>query len=122
MLTCSGAILISMSPHVRHATQAIIYLASASIGTILGRAVGQALFVHVPIPAGAFFIVVCIVAALLFGCLAPLEQRLIWRRWPRSGEANLKWIGHASSTLLTGTIESPVSLGFLLGMLSLLKG
>jgi hypothetical protein len=122
MLPCSDTWVVSMPPFVLHATKIIVYLVTASIGVIIGRATANALLLFLPIPAGAFFIIICIVAALLVVCVAPLEQRLLWRRWLSLSDADLKWIGRSSSALLTGSIAFPVTLGIVLGMLSLLVG
>jgi hypothetical protein len=62
----------------------------------------------------------CIVAGLLLGFVAPIEQCRYWGRWFTASNADLAWIGHSSGTLLTGSIAAPCSLGFALGMLSLL--
>lgn len=71
-------------------------------------------------PAEAFFIVICILAGLLIGFMGPLEERLFWGRWFTPSEEDLRWLGRPSSSLLTGSIPCPGTLGFVLGMLSLL--
>lgn len=110
-----------MSPLILHAKKTIVYLLCAGVGAILGRTAANALFSLLPISVGAFFVILCIVAALLFGLVSPLEQRFYWGRWFTASDADLKWIGSSYGNLLTGSIASPVTLGFVLGMLSLLK-
>jgi hypothetical protein len=109
-----------MSPLVLHAAKSVTYLVCAGVGAILGRATASLLSSLLPVSAGVVFAIVCIVAGLLLGFVAPLEQRLLWGCWLKPGDADLAWIGRSSSTLLTGSIAAPCSLGSAIGMLSLL--
>ncbi len=113
-----------MSPFALHTVKTAVYLICASVGGLLGWATANLLSSLLPVPAGVFFPIVCILAGLLLGFVAPLEQRLIWGRLFKPIDADLAWIGRSSgsSTLLTGSIAAPCSLGFALGMLSLLMG
>jgi hypothetical protein len=111
---------VAMTPFALHAAKTTVYLVCAGVGAILGRASAQLLSSLLPVPAGAFFVMICILAGLLLGFVAPIEQRLYWGRWFTASKEDLAWIGHSSGTLLTGSIAAPCSLGFALGMLSLL--
>lgn len=110
-----------MAAFVLHLAKSVAYLVCASIGGVLGWAAANLLSSHLPVTAGVFFVIVCIAAALLLGLVAPIEQRLFWGRWFKPRDADLAWIGRSSGTLLTGSIPAPCSLGFALGMLSLLR-
>lgn len=111
-----------MPPLLVHGAKTVAYLACTAVGAILGRATANVLYSLLPIPAGTFFAMICMVAALLVGFAAPLEQRLLWGRWLTPSDADLKWIGRSSGTLLSGSIPVPITLGSALGMLSLLVG
>lgn len=109
-----------MSPFVLHTVKTVAYLGCAGAGGTLGRATANLLSSLLPVSAGVFFVTVCILSGLLFGFVAPFEQRVLWGRWFTASDADLAWIGRSSGTLLTGSIAAPCSLGFALGMLSLL--
>lgn len=109
-----------MAPLFRHLAKFVTYLVCAGVGAILGWATANLLASLLPVTAEAFFVILCIAAVLLPGLVAPLEQRLFWGRWFKPSDADLAWIGRASGPLLTGSVPVPCSLGFALGMLSLL--
>lgn len=109
-----------MPPLVLHAVKLAVYLGCCAVGAALGRAAAQGLASLLPVPAGVFFALLCILAGSLIGVVAPLEQRLVWGRWLTASDEDLAWIGKSSGHLLTGSIASPCSLGLALGLLSLL--
>lgn len=109
-----------MTPFSLHAAKTLVYIVCAGVGATLGRASAHLLSSLLPVPAGAFFVMLCVFAGLLLGFVAPIEQRLYWGRWFTTSNADLAWIGGSSGDLLTGSIAAPSSLGLALGMLSLL--